>query len=146
MDLVAALRAAVIKGKVDLSELDGAYRDPETKEGLTVEFRLNWTRDQKERQRELQRETFEIQQRYVQAGELKGDLGAWKEAMAEADRLSEENWEHWAVWWAEILLMSAHEVKRLAGALPEQHWMWITSEVAKSAAQYEAAALKKAGG
>jgi len=146
MDLVAALRATVIKAQVDLSELDEAYRDPETVEGLKVEFRLNWTRDQKERQRELQRETLEVQHLYQQAGELVGELEAWRAAMAEADRRTDENWEDWAAWWAEILLMSAEEVKQVSSSLPEQHWAWLTNEVAQRAAQYEAAALKKADG
>lgn len=144
-ELLRQLKTVVVTGEIDLAELDEAYRDPESGDGIRIPFRLNWTRGQKERQRELQQETLDLQKRYLRLNdeEMLNDAEAWQVAKDEADRLSEENWEHWATWWAELLLMPVSEVTALAEAIPEQHWVWITAQVATRAREYEQAALKK---
>lgn len=146
MGLIGSLQKVVVRGTLNLTELDEAYRDPETKEPLTLDFRLNWAREQKERQRDLQQETLELQRAYVALKDLVDDHEAWRAAKDEADRLSDENWLHWAEWWSGILLMEVEEVIQLADAIPEQHWVWVTSQVAQRAGAYEEAAVKKAAG
>lgn len=142
-ELVAQLRAVMVRGELDLSELEEKYRDAEG-EGLRIPFRLNWTRRQKERQRELQQETLALQERYVRLKGLVEDREAWWEEKREADKEGEENWRHWAEWWAGILLMEMDEVVALADAIPEQHWVWITAQVAMRAGEYEKGMVKKA--
>jgi hypothetical protein len=146
MKLIQSLQAVVVKDALDLTELDPAYVDPETGKGLRLAFRLNWTRAQKEQRQELAEETLECQKAYQRLKELVSDPEAWAEAKETADALGDENWEHWAAWWAEIFLLEVEEVKALAEALPEKHWVWVTSQVTLRAADYEADSLKKAGG
>lgn len=146
MKLIQSLQAVVVKDALDLTELDPAYVDPETGDGLRLEFRLNWTRAQKEQRQELAEETLECQKAYTRLKDVVDDLEAWAEAKETADLLGDENWEHWAAWWAEIFLLEVAELKALAAAIPEKHWVWITSQVTLRAADYEADSLKKAGG
>lgn len=143
--LVEQLRGVVVRGELDLTELEEGYVDEEG-EPLRLPFRLNWTRGQKERQRELQGETVELQRLYVKLKGLVEDAEAWRKAKGEADRASEENWRHWAEWWAGILLLETEEVVALADGIPERHWVWITARVASRATEYEEGALKKAPG
>jgi len=144
-DLLQALQAVVVKDTLDLTELDPAYVDPESGAGLTLEFRLNWTRGQKDRQRALQQETFELQMRYGDLKELVEDEEKWRAEREELERLSEENWRGWAGFWAGVLLMEVEEAMAMAEAIPEQHWVWITQQVSVRAKEYEEAAVKKAG-
>lgn len=144
MDLVGQLRSVVVKTTLDLSELEASYRGSEGP--LMLEFRLNWTRAQKERQRALQYETLELQRQYARLKDLVDDEAAWEKARQEADAASEVNMRHWAGWWAEVLLLTTDEVLALMDAIPENHWTWITMEVARRAMEYEESQVKKAGG
>jgi len=146
-ELIRALQAVVVRGMLDLSECDEAYRD-EAGSGLQLPFRLNWTRGQKERQRALGEETLGAQCLFARAGDLaKGeDHEGWQKAMDEGNRLSVETQRHWMEWWGGILLMTAEECTALCDSLPDQHWMWVTAQVAARAREYEEEAVKKAGG
>jgi hypothetical protein len=143
-ELLRQLKAAMVRDAVDLSELDGVYCDPATGEGLTIPIRLNWTRAQKQRRRELQEETLELQRAYAGMKQLVKDAEAWGAEKERVDRLSDENWRHWMEWWAGIFLLEFDEVCALADALPEQHWVWLTHQATRRAEEYEAGALKKA--
>lgn len=143
-ELLRQLQAVVVRDVVDLAGLEEAYRDPETGEGIRIPFRLNWTRAQKQRRRELQEETLELQRGYVNLKGLVKDPEAWAAEKERVDQLSDENWRHWMEWWAGILLLDVGDVMGIAEALPEQHWVWLTHQVSTRAEEYEKAALKKA--
>lgn len=137
-DLLAQLAAVTVSGKVDLGELDGAYK------GVVFSVRLNCSRALKDLQREARTRTLEIQLGYSELAELSDDRPEWTRQRQELKRAEDENWDQWAEFWSGMLMISIDEVKQVNSVLPERHWLWLTAQALLKADQYEVGLLKKA--
>lgn len=131
--LLEALAAAIETRTLDLGELSEMYA------GVTLPFRVNWTRGQKKARWALARELTDIR-KALENGKLTDE-----ETTTLSER-AEDNASGWMIWWAEVFRMTPDDAERLRDALPPPHWEWVTARIVAAVFDYEAAETKKAQG
>lgn len=142
MGIVEQLRSIVVKDALDLSELDECY--VHDGKAIKLPFRVNWSRRQKERWRDLYRETLDIHREIAGAAD-RAEVGD-EEAEAELDALEKQAdamADQFDEWWAEVFGVSVEEAHELQMELPTAHWLWIVRTVHERVADFEAGASKK---
>lgn len=152
--LVEALRAAVVTHRLDLSELDEAYRDSGG-EPLSLFYRVNWTRGQKKRRWELTVELDDFRKQ-MERGETPGVaarrqncqawLAWWQTILMVADS------SPWHKFWGKLLGRDGESVprrltaKEIIALTESAAWEWVTATIIRRVGEYEAETTKKALG
>ena len=144
-DLLKALRAAVVSGEIDLSEIDPAYVSDEG-QPIKMVVRLNWTVGQKRQRWALAKEGERLLDTQLPE---EGDERSKVEAQVRVDT---DKWSAgWNEWWAGVILaltvgdereeVTASSIETLKDSLP---WGLVVSRIVEMQGEYEAGTLKKA--